>query len=471
MNLTTKKKVGGGAIALVAAASMTGAMVAPAFAFGGKGGDSDKGADKTYRLTLAARECDEYEDIFANRGRNNIQETLLDLGADSQYNSGMNPDVQPSMEEQGRQLTNCRPLEGWKFTTGSGMSGGTPANLSTVTGVNGSAVTEASVPGRNTTSGAFDGSTVQGAVTIDLTEEQIKLATAGSSRLWIQGGTPSAQLNGRTDLSFGALRCSVDALNGDNVEWAQYKDGVYHQYCYALYVNKAPKPATIKITKQVVDAPEGVNAFKFGGNVSYNEGGVFILQPSGPNGSKSETFVRDAVEEGGTPWVVTEDEAANFTLADIKCESNGDKVEFNADVSKRQVSITRLPQKGEISCTFTNKYVAPVTETPTETPTNPSETPTNPAETPTDPTNGPTDPAVTPTDPTNGPTDPAVTPTDSASNVDDGSKPGQDSQDSQDNGTLAKTGAELAVAVLIAMIAIAVGTMMVLTSRRRSRKH
>ena len=37
------------------------------------------------KVTIAARECPEYTDITANRARNDIQESLEDLGADTPY--------------------------------------------------------------------------------------------------------------------------------------------------------------------------------------------------------------------------------------------------------------------------------------------------------------------------------------------------------------------------------------------------
>ena len=40
---------------------------------------------KPYTVTLAARTCPAYADIIANRNRNNIQESLEDLGPDTNY--------------------------------------------------------------------------------------------------------------------------------------------------------------------------------------------------------------------------------------------------------------------------------------------------------------------------------------------------------------------------------------------------
>ncbi len=65
-------------------------------------------------VTFAARYCREYTDIAANRARNNIQESLRDLGADSLYAGG--EAVQPSVEV--RQQPRCIPLPDWQFTLG-----------------------------------------------------------------------------------------------------------------------------------------------------------------------------------------------------------------------------------------------------------------------------------------------------------------------------------------------------------------
>jgi hypothetical protein len=46
----------------------------------------DPNADRL--VTIAARECDSYQDIRANLARNNLMESLQDLGADTLYVSG-----------------------------------------------------------------------------------------------------------------------------------------------------------------------------------------------------------------------------------------------------------------------------------------------------------------------------------------------------------------------------------------------
>ena len=67
-----------------------------------------------YSITLAARVCDEYTDVMANRARNNIQESLRDLGKDTVYSAGQ--PVSPVIEEPNQPA--CRPLDGLAVRAG-----------------------------------------------------------------------------------------------------------------------------------------------------------------------------------------------------------------------------------------------------------------------------------------------------------------------------------------------------------------
>ena len=85
-------------------------------------------------VTFAARYCPTYADINANEARNNIQESLKPLGANTPY--GPNDAMDPVTEETNQPL--CKPLAGWKFTLGTGYQSravpGPWGNLSKVTG-------------------------------------------------------------------------------------------------------------------------------------------------------------------------------------------------------------------------------------------------------------------------------------------------------------------------------------------------
>jgi hypothetical protein len=145
--------------------------------------EGEQSADRW--VTIAARECDSYTDIRANLARNNIMESLQDLGADTLYQSGEPIDPRTELEGQ----PTCRPITGWQFTFGSSYR-----------------------------SRAISGGVkIEGAVTIGLTRDQVDRAS--QNRLWLQGGTPEdpmlygePQFTGR--YGFGALRCAIDDLNG-----------------------------------------------------------------------------------------------------------------------------------------------------------------------------------------------------------------------------------------------------------------
>ena len=62
---------------------------------GAMAGTSD--GDTGYRVTIAARTCPTYTDITANRARNDIQESLENLGADTPYTAGQ--PISPAIED------------------------------------------------------------------------------------------------------------------------------------------------------------------------------------------------------------------------------------------------------------------------------------------------------------------------------------------------------------------------------------
>ena len=85
-------------------------------------------------VTIAARVCPTYEAVSANRARNNIQESLKDLGADTAYPAGQ--PIDPVHEDASQ--PDCRPLPNWRFTLGTGILeravSGPWGSLSIVTG-------------------------------------------------------------------------------------------------------------------------------------------------------------------------------------------------------------------------------------------------------------------------------------------------------------------------------------------------
>ncbi len=265
-----------------------------------------------YQVTFVARECPEYTDIMANLARNNIQESQQDLGPDSVYRSGQ--PISPSIEAANDPA--CTPLNGWQFTFGNGINGQTPgSHLSRVSNPVSPPVTvQPSVPLLDA-QGNPTGQSIAAATTVTLTQAQI--TAAFNHQLWVQGGTPTDPLGTASfgnRYAFGALRCAIDNLNGDNVEWVGFPSGQTNVFCYYYAVDQTPAPGTIVVQKQLnVGEPEA-NTFQFQGNVSYNPGATpspddnpfeitvpaSASSPSAPVGSIS--FVRSS----GVSWHFTE---------------------------------------------------------------------------------------------------------------------------------------------------------------------
>src|SRR5262249_55746826 len=84
----------------------------------GMGWAGTASAGSGYYVTFVARNCPSYSDIYANKARNDIVESLQDLGPNSQYlNNGAL--VAPAYEDVAPQ-TDCVPLPNWRFTLGTG---------------------------------------------------------------------------------------------------------------------------------------------------------------------------------------------------------------------------------------------------------------------------------------------------------------------------------------------------------------
>jgi uncharacterized repeat protein (TIGR01451 family) len=319
-------------------------------------------------LTLAARECPKYTDVAANRARNNIMESLRDLGPDTIYQPGEAINNKVELEQQ----PNCTPITGWKFTLGNSYKTKAVAGywgaLSIITGQLREPVeTLAETPLLNNV-GQTTGQNIKGAVTIELGQKEAELAKSGNS-LWVQGGTPEDPILAKEhpeEYGFAALRCAIDNLNGDNVEWVGYPTGTKHVFCYAYYVTPPPNAGVITIRKKAINAPAGSKeTFDFGGNVSYNPGGKFSIQTAPPSYEGQETFVRGETTEGAQPWTVNEDLPANWVLKGISCSSaNAEEEEgepessFTVNEATREVGIY-LAESDHATCTYENEFVPP----------------------------------------------------------------------------------------------------------------
>jgi uncharacterized repeat protein (TIGR01451 family) len=269
-----------------------------------------------YSVTFVARSCPAYTDIFANRARNDIQETLHQLGPDSPYTEPFR--VNPHTEGLAPQSV-CKPLPNWEFTLGHGYQSsavtGPWGSLSKVTGVfqrDTPILTQDTTPLLDQDGQQIGNDTIAGATTIELTPEEVAQAST-PDQLWAQGGTPDDPVLDQRypgQYGFGALRCAIDALNGDNVEFIFFPEGVHHVFCYGLYVQPPPTSGTITITKKVHDAPAGDNpSFPFSGDISYDANGFQLRD------RESKDFYR----AGGSTWTVTEGDVANYRLDGIVC--------------------------------------------------------------------------------------------------------------------------------------------------------
>lgn len=323
-------------------------------------------------ITFVARVCDSYADVFANRSRNNLMESLQDLGADTPYSAGA--EVLPTVEATGTQAAHCRPLSGWQFALGTGYQSradkGAWGALSKVTNpYTQTIVTRPTVPLPNVMGGST-GTTIDGAVTVELTAAQARLAQT-TSKLWVQGGVPGDPVLTGTfgnQFAFAALRCAVDNLNGDNVEWIRYPQGHTDVFCYAYLVDQTPRSGTITIVKQVSD-PSGAAAKQtatFSGSVSYTDGGLFqVAATSSAPGRVS--FVRDATAQTSAPWSINELPQPGWRLDSISCvsttgQSTAATTIANTPTQAGSAAVT-LAAGDDITCTFSNSVVPPPSAT------------------------------------------------------------------------------------------------------------
>jgi uncharacterized repeat protein (TIGR01451 family) len=318
-----------------------------------------KGTDRF--VTLVARQCPAYTDITANRARNDIQESLRNLGADTPYRAGQ--PIDPAIESANQ--PNCSPLPDWTFTLGTGYASravsGPWGSLSIVKSpYDTNIVTQPSVPLRDY-AGRPTGQFIEGATTIELTPAQAERA-ARTNSLWIQGGTvadPILDQQFPDEYGFGALRCSVDNLNGDNVEWISYPQGTEHVFCYAYYVKPPPTSGTIVVRKEIRSDEPATHTFSFDGNLSFNQGGLFNLRVD-QGRAASQTFYRAATGPTDAPWTVRELVPGGWALTDLRCTAAGASTAA-VDLPAGRADI-RLVAGDRIVCTYVNEVRPPAGE-------------------------------------------------------------------------------------------------------------
>jgi len=302
----------------------------------------------SYLVTFVARQCPNYSDITANLARNNIMESLQDLGANTAYVAGQ--PISPSVESPHQ--PNCTPITNWQFQFGNGINGHTPGtNLSRVSNpVSPPFATQASVPLLDT-SGNPTGSTIAGAVTTTLTQAQV--TQAANHQLWVQGGTTTDPLGNTAfpnQYAFGALRCAIDNLNGDNVEWVGFPTGQTHVFCYYYAVSQAPAPGVITVAKVLTNAGVSTPTFPFTGTVSYNPNGAFDV-----TAGSSVSFTRDSTVD----WNFQEQPVPGYAFTSAACTSQNGQSTFNGQAApitfnSNGLITVNLAPGDNATCTYTN---------------------------------------------------------------------------------------------------------------------
>jgi uncharacterized repeat protein (TIGR01451 family) len=198
---------------------------------------------------------------------------------------------------------------------------------------------------------AVAGQSIAGATTIELTHDQQDAASRHG--LWIQGGTvddPVLDKRYPGTYGFGALRCAVDNLNGDNVETVDFPSGSRHVFCYAYYVIPPPSSGTLIIRKEVRNAPNANESFVMGGNISYEASHTFTLKVS--NGQPaSQTFFRADTSGGAPPWIVQEQPTDGWALLDLSCTQGASTVTIDRAAAKATID---LAAGDTVTCTYTN---------------------------------------------------------------------------------------------------------------------
>jgi hypothetical protein len=309
-----------------------------------------------YLVTYVARTCATYTDVMANLARNNLQESLRDLGPDTVYVPGQA--ITPSVEETAPPIgRDCHPLVGWGFALGQSIASKSPSTLqlSTVTSPYSTSIVTQSSTSWLDAAGNPTGQQLEGAVTIALTDAQVRRAQSGQS-LWTQGGTPSQPLNGlQSEYGFAALRCAVDNVNGDNVEWIGFPGAARHVFCYYYAVQPPPEAGTIVVRKELASGAPA-NAFLFHGNISYGDTtgdneNDFVLSPT-PGAPASQTFIRGAVTGDEDPWTFEEIAQPGWTLVggEPTCSATGGST---IDVTGAAVSVV-LEAGDVVTCTYVN---------------------------------------------------------------------------------------------------------------------
>jgi len=305
-----------------------------------------------YQVTFAARDCAGYENVMAGQVRPAAGESPVRPARDSAYHPGqpVDPDVEEANDD------GCQPLSGWRFTIGSGYDRKTP--LSVVTGATATTAQTMDSAPRLDAVGRPTGGNLAGAVTVPLTDEQVRLAIR--RQLWVQGGTPDDPLLvgafGK-QYAFGALRCGVDGHTDGNLQWLGFASGARHAFCYAYYVHGVPAAGSVTVRVRPTGPVGYPQTFPFTSPLSF-AAGAFALTSSG--NPADVTFRRAA---SPTPFPIRAQVPAGWHLADLTCAASrpgGGTATSTAttDAGAATASVT-LVAGDLVTCVYTVEPVPP----------------------------------------------------------------------------------------------------------------
>ena len=120
--------------------------------------------------------------------------------------------------------------------------------------------------------------------------------------------------------AFGALRCSDDNVNGDNVEY-KFASGGQHVYCFAYYVVPPPTSGKIEINKQVSDPPNGAELDVRREHLLHEPSPVQVEDGQRRDGVGERLPRRTGLTDPA--WTVTEIVPAGWRLTDLDCTAGG----------------------------------------------------------------------------------------------------------------------------------------------------
>jgi hypothetical protein len=263
-----------------------------------------------YQVTFAARSCASFGDVMVDQVRGDDGETIGRPGRDNGYQVGqpVDPNVEDDLD------AGCTGLSGWRFSLGSGHE--RKGLLSTVTGTVTTSLPTKDWTGRLDSTGRDTGGLLAAAITMPLTDDQVRLA--GRRQLWVQGGTPAQPV--QDGYAFGALRCAVDGRTGGNVQWLTFPAGIRHVFCYAYYVKGAGTPGTVTVrmrTTRPIGYPQPV---PFKSDLSFAPTSVFTLASSGD--PVEESFARTATPTNSAPYTISPQLPSGWRMAEVTCSAS-----------------------------------------------------------------------------------------------------------------------------------------------------